>query len=78
MVVSELDIDVVTRGRWWADDGKYREELRMHDPYKDGLPAEIEQQQTDQYVALFRLFDEYQRHHRTRFVLELRTTDRVG
>jgi endo-1,4-beta-xylanase len=27
VVVSELDIDVVTRGRWWADDGKYRAEL---------------------------------------------------
>jgi GH35 family endo-1,4-beta-xylanase len=60
VVVSELDIDVVTRGRWWADDGKYREELKTFDPYKDGLPEGIEQQQTEQYVALFRLFDEYQ------------------
>ncbi|EMB17801.1 Glycoside hydrolase, family 10 [Rhodopirellula europaea 6C] len=59
VVVSELDIDVVKRGRWWAEDGKYRDELKSFDPYKDGLPAEIEQQTIDQYVALFQLFDEY-------------------
>lgn len=59
VVVSELDIDVVTRGRWWADDGKYREELASFDPYKDGMPTEIETQLIDQYVALFQLFDEY-------------------
>ena len=59
VVVSELDIDVVTRGRWWADGGKYRKELASFDPYKDGLPDEIEAQQIEQYVALFELFDEY-------------------
>ena len=59
VVVSELDIDVVTRGRWWADGGKYRDELATYDPYKDGLPEEIEQQQLEQYVALFQLFDDY-------------------
>jgi GH35 family endo-1,4-beta-xylanase len=58
VVVSELDIDVVTRGRWWADAGKYREELARYDPYKDGLPKDIEQKQIEQYVALFKLFDE--------------------
>jgi GH35 family endo-1,4-beta-xylanase len=57
VVVSELDIDVVTRGRWWADGGKYRDELAKYDPYKDGLPKQIEQQQIDQYVELFKLFD---------------------
>ena len=59
VVVSELDIDVVTRGRWWADDGKYREELASFDPYKAGVPADIEKQQSEQYVELFRLFDQY-------------------
>ncbi|KAA5538648.1 glycoside hydrolase family 10 [Roseiconus nitratireducens] len=59
VVVSELDIDVVTRGRWWADDGKYRDELETFDPYKDGLPPDVEQQMVSQYVELFRLFDEY-------------------
>ncbi len=59
VVVSELDIDVVTRGRWWAEGGKYRDELATFDPYADGLPPEVEQQMVDQYVALFRLFDQY-------------------
>lgn len=59
VVVSELDIDIVKRGRWWADENKHREELKSFDPYKDGMPAEIEQQMADQYVELFKLFDEY-------------------
>ncbi len=59
IVVSELDIDVVARGRWWADGGVHRDELRKVDPFKDGLPAEIEQQLAEQYVELFQLFDEY-------------------
>jgi endo-1,4-beta-xylanase len=59
VVVSELDIDVVTRGRWWADGGKYRDELVSYNPYKDGLPAEIQRKQTQQYVELFKLFVEY-------------------
>lgn len=59
VVVSELDIDVVTRSRWWADGGKHRNELAAYDPYKDGLPEEIQQKQIEQYVELFRLFDEY-------------------
>lgn len=60
VVVSELDIDVVTRGKWWAEDGKYRDELKSFDPYRDGLPPEIEQKEIDQYVTLFQLFTEYQ------------------
>jgi GH35 family endo-1,4-beta-xylanase/lysophospholipase L1-like esterase len=58
VVVSELDIDVVTRGRWWADGGKYRDELATYDPYRDGLPAEIVQKQARQYAELFELFIE--------------------
>ncbi|MBN2271327.1 MAG: endo-1,4-beta-xylanase [Sedimentisphaerales bacterium] len=30
MVVSELDIDVVLRSKWWAENGKYREELAKY------------------------------------------------
>jgi endo-1,4-beta-xylanase len=41
VVVSELDIDVIPRGRWWAEGGKYREELSKLDPYRDGCPPEI-------------------------------------
>ena len=50
---------MVTRSRWWADNGKHRDELARYDPYKNGLPAEIEQKQIEQYVKLFKLFDEY-------------------
>ncbi|MCY2953150.1 MAG: endo-1,4-beta-xylanase [Planctomycetota bacterium] len=33
VVISELDIDVIPRGKWWAEGGKYREELSRLDPY---------------------------------------------
>jgi endo-1,4-beta-xylanase len=59
VVVSELDIDVVTRSRWWADDGKYREELAEYDPYSDGCPPKVLARQAEQYAQLFRLFAEY-------------------
>ena len=59
VVVSELDIDVVPRSRWWADDGKHRNELSKFDPYKDGLPDEIQRKLADQYAGLFGLFVEY-------------------
>lgn len=59
VVVSELDIDVVKRGRWWADDGKYREELAQYNPYQEGIPVDIEKQQAEQYRELFQLFDQY-------------------
>lgn len=60
VVVSELDIDVVKRGKWWAEGGKFREELKLFDPYKDGMPEEVEQQMVKLYVELFKLFNEYQ------------------
>jgi len=60
LVVSELDIDVVPRGRWWADGGKHREELAKLDPYRDGCPPEILQRQAEQYARLFRLFKKHQ------------------
>jgi endo-1,4-beta-xylanase len=59
VVVSELDIDVVPRGKWWADGGKDREELAKLDPYREGCPPEILQRQADQYAQLFRLFRKY-------------------
>ncbi|MCB1094186.1 MAG: endo-1,4-beta-xylanase [Verrucomicrobiae bacterium] len=59
VVVSELDIDVVTRGRWWADDGKHRAELASHDPYAGGLSDDLQQQLSREYVALFQLFTDY-------------------
>lgn len=60
VVISELDIDVVTRGRWWADGGKHREELATYDPYKEGLSDALQKQLSAEYVALFKLFANYQ------------------
>jgi endo-1,4-beta-xylanase len=59
VVVSELDIDVIPRGRWWADNGAERETLSKYDPYKDGCPPEILQRQAGQYARLFQLFRKY-------------------
>jgi endo-1,4-beta-xylanase len=59
MVVSELDIDVVLRSKWWADNGKYREELAKYDPYKTGCPPEILKQQAQEYGKLFALFSKH-------------------
>jgi len=59
VVVSELDIDVVPRGKWWADGGKHRAELAKLDPYREGCPPEILKRQADQYAQLFRLFRKY-------------------
>jgi endo-1,4-beta-xylanase len=59
VVVSELDIDVVTRGKWWAENGRYRDELATFDPYKEGCPPEILARQAEQYARLFELFVEY-------------------
>jgi endo-1,4-beta-xylanase len=59
VVVSELDIDVIPRGRWWQDGGKFRDELSKLDPYRDGCPPEILRRQAEQYGQLFRLFQKY-------------------
>jgi endo-1,4-beta-xylanase len=59
VVVSELDIDVIPRARWWADGGKHREELAKLDPYKEGCPPEVLRQQADDYAKLFGLFRKY-------------------
>lgn len=59
VVMSELDIDVIPRGDWWADGGAEREQLARHDPYAGGCPPEILQRQAEQYAQLFRLFQKY-------------------
>ena len=56
VIVSELDIDVIPRARWWADGCKHRDELSKLDPYRDGCPPEILQRQAEQYAQLFRIF----------------------
>ena len=50
VVVSELDIDVIPRAKWWAEGGKYRDELAKLNPYRDGCPPEILQRQAEQYA----------------------------
>lgn len=59
VVVSELDIDVIPRSRWWADGGKYRAEMSQINPYVAGCPPEILARQAEQYAQLFRLFRKY-------------------
>ena len=59
VVISELDIDVVPRSRWWADGGKYRDEMSKTDPYKDGCPADVLKRQAEQYAQLFELFNKF-------------------
>jgi GH35 family endo-1,4-beta-xylanase len=58
VVVSELDIDVIPRDRWWADGGKHREQVAKINPYPDGITDELQQQLASQYVELFKLFVE--------------------
>ncbi len=55
VVISELDMDVIPRGRWWADGGKYRDELAKIDPYHDGCPPDVLERQAEQYAQLFAL-----------------------
>ena len=59
VMVTELDVDAVPRGRWWAEGGKYREEMAKTDPYKDGCPADVLQRQAEQYAELFKIFLKY-------------------
>ncbi len=58
VVITELDIDVVGREGWWADNGSRRERLRHFDPYPNACPDELLQKEADQYAALFQLFVE--------------------
>ena len=59
VVVSELDIDMIPRGRWWADGGAHREEMAKINPYADGCPPELLQRQAEQYAKLFEIFARY-------------------
>jgi endo-1,4-beta-xylanase len=59
VVISELDIDVIPRGGWWADHGAHREEMKAINPYTEGCPPDVLQRQAEQYAALFVLFREY-------------------
>ena len=56
VVISELDLGVVPRRRWWADGGIHQAELTKSDLYEKGCPADILRRQADQYGKLFTLF----------------------
>ena len=66
VMITELDVDVlpITRegqviGQSLTDPLYQHEEFEEYlDPYKDGLPAEIEQQLADRYAELFKIFYE--------------------
>lgn len=58
VVVSELDIDLIPRNRWWVDGGKHREEIARINPYPNGISDELQQQLAADYVELFRVFVE--------------------
>lgn len=56
VVISEVDIDVIKRGKWYQDDGKHREELKNFDPYAESCPPEILRAQAEQYARLFSIY----------------------
>lgn len=56
VVISELDIDLIPRSRWWADNGRHREAMVSENPYADGVPADVLERQAEQYGKLFRIF----------------------
>jgi endo-1,4-beta-xylanase len=56
IMVSELDLGVVPRGRWWAEGGKFRDEIARTNPLAGGCPPELLTRQAQQYADLFRLF----------------------
>ncbi len=59
VVISELDLDVIPRSRWWADGGQHRAELEKVDPYRGGCPPEVLERQAEQYAKLFRLLRQH-------------------
>jgi endo-1,4-beta-xylanase len=56
VVISELDIDVIPRGRWWSEGGKFRDEMSLINPYANACPPEILEKQAALYGDLFRVF----------------------
>jgi endo-1,4-beta-xylanase len=54
VMITELDIDVVSRGAAGAETGA--RERNGGDPFAKGLPADIQQRLADQYAKLFALF----------------------
>lgn len=63
--ITELDIDVLPTRNTSADVGAVREANTAGlDPYRDGLPAQVELALADRYEAFFRLMLKYRRNVR--------------
>jgi endo-1,4-beta-xylanase len=56
VMVSELDLGLVPRGPWYADNGKNRAEVAKTNPLAGGPPPELIDRQARQYAELFKLF----------------------
>ena len=56
VVVTELDVDVIPRGGWWAEGGRRRAELAEQDPYSSGCPPSVLRRQAKQYAQLMSIF----------------------
>jgi endo-1,4-beta-xylanase len=69
VMITELDVDVLplTKEGQIIGTGMLHKQFqlpefeRFLDPYKDGLPADVERQLTDRYAELFRIF--YRKHN---------------
>ncbi|MBB3207087.1 GH35 family endo-1,4-beta-xylanase/beta-xylosidase [Rhodopirellula rubra] len=59
VIFSELDMDVVTRARWYADDGVHRAELAASNPYPHHSPPDVLERQAEQYAKLFDVIEHY-------------------
>ena len=64
VMVTELDVDVLpSRGDVGVADIARREVYDAAlNPYRDGLPADVQQQLAERYAALFRLFVKHRQH----------------
>lgn len=58
VMITEMDVDVLPRRRGASADLSAVEKEGL-DPYKAGLPAEVQQQLADRYAAIFTLFTRY-------------------
>ena len=56
VAVTELDIDAIPRGRWWADGGRHHDEMSKINPYAAGCPEDVLARQAEQYGKLFEIF----------------------
>ena len=61
VMITELDVNVLPRpgGRRGADVSERAERRAALDPYRDGLPDEVQRQLADRYALFFRMFEKH-------------------